>query len=223
MKTRLTVILPVYNGMPFLKDAVRSVLRQSFSNFAFIIVDDGSTDASIEYLQTIQDPRIVLIRQANAGQGAARKTALERCQSEYVAFMDEDDISLPDRFAKQVEYLDSNPDVVIVGTQIEFLIGSSTQRALPVPTTHEEIELRLLEGRAGVCCPSLMFRSCLAKKCDDYPSGMLGEDIAFCLQMCEHGRIGNLECGEVRGIDSSRLIRCISRQVPTERDAPEDI
>jgi len=193
MNSRVTVILPVYNGMPYLQDAVKSVLGQTFAEFTFMIIDDGSTDASAEFLQTLRDPRILVIHQANVGQGAARKMALRSCQTEYVAFMDQDDISLPDRFAKQVEYLDAHSRIVIVGTQIEFLIGSSTQRALSAPTTHEEIDACLLRGRAGICCPSLMFRSTPAKEIDDYPSGMLGEDIAFCLCMSERGRIGNLE------------------------------
>lgn len=193
MSTRLSVILPVYNAMPYLPEAVESILRQSFTDFAFIIVNDGSTDGSEQYLNTLTEPRITLINQANAGQGAARNVALRSCQSEYVALMDADDISHPDRLRLQLEYLDNHPEVVMLGTQFEFLIGEVTQRALSAPIDHDEIEARLLKGRAGLCNPSLMFRTAAAFCCLDYPSGLLGEDTYFCLRMCKLGRAANLE------------------------------
>ncbi len=192
MKTKLTVILPVYNAMPYLPAAVESILCQTYSDFDFVIVNDGSSDGSSQYLGTLRDSRVEIINQANAGQGAARSLALSKCQSEYVALMDADDISEPDRFLAQLEYLDSHPDVVILGTQFEFLIGAVRQKALSMPTSHDEIEARLLEGRAGLCNPSLMFRNTAEYRCD-YPSGILGEDIDFCLRMCEIGRGANLD------------------------------
>ncbi len=193
MTTKLTVILPVYNAMPYLPKAVESILHQSLTDFAFIIVNDGSTDGSGQYLASLEDPRVILINQTNAGQGAARNLALRRCNSEYVALMDADDISKPDRLYSQVGYLDSHPDVVLLGTQIEFLIGNVTQRALRMPLYHDEIEARLLKGRAGLCNPSLMFRTSVAVSCLDYPSRLVGEDIDFCLQMCERGLVANLD------------------------------
>lgn len=193
MSTRLTVILPVYDGMPYLPMAVDSILGQTFTDFTFIIVNDGSTDNSREYLESLRDPRIMLINQSNAGQGMARKVALSRCHSEYVALMDADDISKPDRLRSQLNYLDTHHEVVMLGTQIEFLIGNTAQRALTAPIDHELIQGRLLKGRAGVCTPSLMFRTAAAIQCWDYPSGFLGEDIYFCLRMCEQGRVANLD------------------------------
>ncbi len=173
--------------------AVESILCQSFTEFTFIIVNDGSTDGSGDYLRSLRDSRIVLLDQTNHGQGAARNTALQRCQSEYAAPMDQDDISKPDRFQFQLEYLDAHPNVVILGTQIEFLIGAVAQRAMSVPIDHEGIERRLLKGRAGLCHPSLMFRTGAALACGGYPTGVFGEDIDFCLRMCEHGRVANLD------------------------------
>jgi glycosyltransferase involved in cell wall biosynthesis len=193
MKTRLSVILPVYNAMPHLPEAIESILCQSFADFAFIIVNDGSTDGSEEYIRSLRDPRIVLINQMNQGQGAARNTALGLCQSEYAALMDGDDIALPDRFLLQLAYLDAHPDVVMLGTQFEFLIGNTHQKALLAPTRHEEIENKLLKGQAGLCNPSLMFRTASAIACGGYPSGVVGEDIDFCLRMCEQGRASNLD------------------------------
>lgn len=141
MPNRLTVILPVYNAMPHLPSAVESILRQSFTDFAFVIVNDGSTDESRQYLNSLQDSRIEVINQANGGQGAARNAALRRSHSEYVALMDADDISLPDRFRSQLEYLESHPGVVILGTQFEFLVGTVPQGAPAVPWTTTELRL----------------------------------------------------------------------------------
>ncbi len=193
MSTRLSVILPVYNGLPYLPDAVESISRQTYSDFTFIIVNDGSTDGSEKYLHSLKDSRIVLIDQVNQGQGAARNAALRRCQTKYVALMDQDDISLPDRFRCQVEYLDAHPEVVMVGTQFDFLIGNVLQKALKSPLSHDDIEARLLQGRAGVCNPSLMFHLQAANTCGGYPNGLLGEDIYLCLGMCEQGRVANLD------------------------------
>lgn len=193
MNPRLTVILPVHNGMPYLPDAVESILQQSFADFTLIIVNDGSTDGSGDYLRTLRDPRIVLVDQVNQGQGASLNAGLLRCQSEYAAFMDADDVSMPDRLQIQLEYLDAHPDVVMLGTQIKFLVGNASQRALSAPTDHQGIQARLLQGHAGVCHPSLMFRVKSALAAGGYPTWALGLDIEFCLRMCEQGRVANLD------------------------------
>jgi len=193
MPTRLSVILPVYNGMPYLPEAVESILTQTYTDFTLIIVNDGSTDGTGDYLRTISDPRVVVIKQKNAGQGAARKVALSRCQSEYVALMDADDVSLPNRLAIQVAFLDNHSDTVMIGTQFDFLVGDKIQKALRAPKNDTEIRARLMEGRAGLCNPSLMFRRQNALACGEYPVGIFGEDIDFCLQMCEQGIVANID------------------------------
>jgi len=192
MNARLSVILTAFNGMPFLPAAVESIRNQSFSDFTFIIVDDGSTDGTEEYLRSIQDDRIKVFRQANSGLGAARNTALSHCATEYVAVMDQDDLSLRDRLQSQVTYLDSHRDVVAVGTQVEFIVSDSVQKAPSMPTLHEEIEQRLMGGRAGVCHPSLMYRAADAVTVGGYPVGVMGEDVTFCLKLAERGKFANL-------------------------------
>lgn len=172
---------------------MESILRQTYSDFTFIIINDGSTDGSEQYLHSLKDPRIILIDQVNQGQGAARNAALRKCRTQYVALMDQDNISLPDRFRCQIEYLNVHPEVVMVGTQFDFLIDNVLQKALRSPLSHDDIEARLLQGRAGVCNPSLMFHLLAANTCGGYPDGLLGEDITLCLQMCEHGRVANLD------------------------------
>lgn len=179
--------------MPFLPEAVGSILRQTFTDFTLIIINDGSTDGTEQYLNTLKDRRVVVVNKANEGIGATLNRGLEMCQSEYVARMDADDISLTERFKSQIEFLDAHPDVVMLGTQIEFLIGTVAQRALKAPVEHEAIEARLMKGRAGLCHPSLMFRTAIAKACGGYPSTALGEDFDFYLRMCDFGRAANLD------------------------------
>ena len=193
MSPTLSVILPVYNAMPYLPDAVDSVLRQSFSDFSLIIINDGSTDGSLDYLQSLRDPRIVLVNQENQGLGSSLNLGLNMCQSQYVARMDADDISLPDRFASQIEFLEAHPRVVMVGTQIDFLIRNHTQKGLRTPTNHEEIQSRLIMGRAGLCHPSIMFRTPAAVVCGGYPTALIEPATDFLLRMCEQGPVANLD------------------------------
>jgi glycosyltransferase involved in cell wall biosynthesis len=115
---RLSVIMSVYNDANFLPYSIESILNQSFSDFEFIIVDDGSTDLSSNILAHYEklDSRICVIRQENTGLTAALNVALKKAGGEYVARMDADDVSLPERFATQVAFLDANSEIGVVGS-----------------------------------------------------------------------------------------------------------
>lgn len=193
MSRRLSVILAVFNGMPYLPETVESILGQSFQDFTFIIVDDGSTDGTAAYLESLTDERIQLIHQSNMGQGAARNAGLNQCQTEYAAITDADDISLPDRLQREVDYLDGHPDVVLLGTQVHYRVGTTIQKAFRVPLVHEEIEQQLLRGGAAMCHSSLMMRTTFARAAGCYPQRAVAEDIEFCLRMCELGRVANID------------------------------
>src|SRR3989338_4267706 len=125
---KISVIMSVYNGMPlgpqsaswrtrtassaYLKDAVESILNQTYENFEFIIVDDASVDNSWDYLKNLNDHRIKLIKnKKNLGLAASLNKALKVAKGNYIARMDADDISLPTRFEEQVNYLQKNPSI----------------------------------------------------------------------------------------------------------------
>jgi glycosyltransferase involved in cell wall biosynthesis len=114
---RISVLMPVFNNERYIVEAVDSILNQTVTDFEFIIVDDGSTDRTSTILSDYEnrDPRIRVIRQANGGIVSALNTGLAVCRAEYIARMDGDDISYPDRFSLQIEYLENNPDCVVVG------------------------------------------------------------------------------------------------------------
>ena len=110
MPQSLTVVMPVYNGMPFLSDAVESLLQQTYQDFQILIIDDGSTDGSWTYLESLVNPQIQIRRQENLGLPETLNRAVESVQSEFVAFLDQDDIALPTRLQEQIQFLVNHPD-----------------------------------------------------------------------------------------------------------------
>ena len=140
--TRLTVALPVYNGMPYLVPAVESILSQTLQDFRFLIIDDGSIDGSADYLDSLDDPRVTVIHQENRGLGATLNRAIELCDTEYLARMDADDVSHPDRLERQLLHMESHPDIGLLGSQIEFVVG---ERRFP---DHENL---CVIPRSGIC------------------------------------------------------------------------
>lgn len=115
---RVSVVMTCFNGGAHLKPAVESVLAQTLTDFEFIIVDDASTDGSEDYLGSLTDPRIVLVRNAqNKGQTASLNIGLDRAQGVYIARFDADDICTPERLERQVAAMEAHPGVDIVGSQ----------------------------------------------------------------------------------------------------------
>jgi len=114
--SRLTVLLPVYNGMPYLPEAVDSVLAQTFADFRLLVLDDGSTDGTAAYLGGIDDPRVDVVHQENRGLGATLNRGIGLCETEYLARMDADDVACPDRLKLQVDYMERHPAVAMLGT-----------------------------------------------------------------------------------------------------------
>src|SRR3990167_10971452 len=109
MKPKISVIMSVYNGMPFLKEAVASILKQTYRNFEFIIVDDGSRDKSWEYLKSLKDTRIKLLKNGrNLGLAASLNKALKKAKGDFIARMDADDVSFPQRLETQIKFLEKN-------------------------------------------------------------------------------------------------------------------
>ena len=155
----VSVIMAVYNGQPLLKEAVRSILGQTFEDFEFLVVDDGSTDGSGELLQSFEDPRIRVITNAgNRGLTASLNRAIEQARGDYVARQDADDFSHPTRLARQVGYLDAHPDTALLGTWYRKADGQNRFLGLrKLPIDHTRIRWSLL-----FFCPfahtSVMFR-----------------------------------------------------------------
>lgn len=117
---RVTVLMPVYNAEATLREAVDSILAQTLADFEFVIVDDGSTDGSIAIVQSYADERIrLLCNPNNLRLAQSLNRGLAAAQGEYIARMDADDVSLPERLAQQVAFMDAHPDIGISGTWAE--------------------------------------------------------------------------------------------------------
>lgn len=118
---RITVLMSVYNGEKYLRDAIDSILNQTYKDFNFVIYDDCSTDSSGEIIRSYADPRIVY-RRNEVNQGLTRNLAdgVDRAETDYIARMDADDIAYPERLQKQIEWLDENKDISILGTPVNY-------------------------------------------------------------------------------------------------------
>lgn len=142
----VSVVLTVYNGLPYVRTAVESVLNQTYDDFELVVVDDGSTDGTGEILEEYDDDRIRLHRQSNRGRASSLVRGVDLVEGEYVAIIDADDIAAPRRLERQVEALDSDPTLGLVGAAyLRRFEGGERTRYRPVdpPSTHDEIEREL--------------------------------------------------------------------------------
>jgi glycosyltransferase involved in cell wall biosynthesis len=118
----VSVVMPVYNASAFLHEAIQSILAQTFTNFEFIIINDGSTDSSTEIILSYPDPRIKYISNAqNQGLVASLNVAINTAKGFYIARMDADDIAYPDRLEVQIGYLQRYPNVKLLGSQVRLI------------------------------------------------------------------------------------------------------
>lgn len=136
---KVTVLMPVHNGGAYLPEAVNSILAQTFSDFEFLIVDDASTDQTVAYLQGIRDPRIRLLKSEQRLQIArALNLGLDHARGEWIARMDADDISLPDRLSRQLDFMLEHPEVGLCGGRITYF-GVYSGRFHGMPLSYEDV------------------------------------------------------------------------------------
>lgn len=190
----VSVIMPLFNAAPFVGEAVRSVLDQSFADLELIVVDDGSTDGSGDAVGAFIDPRIRLVRQENQGVSAALNHALTLARGRCIARHDADDVSIPTRLAEQVRHLDEHPRVVILGTWASLINGG----ALPLDTLHHPhhdgaIRSAMLFNTAFVSS-SVMFRADVIAKTGGFDlTGKVFDDYDMWGRIMEHGRAANIQ------------------------------
>ncbi len=191
---RVSVVMSVFNGEPFLRAAIDGILGQTFRDFEFIIIDDGSTDRSAEMVRSYTDPRIVLVSQENRGIAVALNRGLEQATGEYIARQDADDISLPERFAAQVRFLDVHREIAVVGTGAILIDseGRPFSRFSPF-TRHERLVAELLRGVCPLMHGSVMGRRKALLAVGGYkPIFSHAQDVELWLRMSDQYRLGNL-------------------------------
>lgn len=194
----ISVVMSVYNGQRYVAEAVESILAQTFIDFEFILIDDGSTDRSKALLESYanRDPRIRLISQANKGLTKTLNEGLGLARGEFIARMDADDVSLPDRFEKQVAFLRANADCVCVGSRVLRVdpYGSPLSES-DHKLKHEEIDRQLIEEGLGwaITHPAAMMRRDAAEKVGGYREQFrTSQDLDLWLRLAEVGRLANL-------------------------------
>ncbi|VXC12988.1 conserved hypothetical protein [Flavobacterium sp. 9AF] len=156
---RLTVIMPVYNGELYIEEAVNSLLNQTFTDFNLLILNDNSTDSTVEIIERLQkkDDRIQLISKTkNEGPANLRNEGIDRADTEYIALLDADDIALPTRFEKQITILDNNPNLGLCGTWFT-IFGDKKEKVLRHEVEHDALKVQFLYS-CGLGNSTVMFR-----------------------------------------------------------------
>lgn len=188
---RVTVLMPVYNGGKYLNEAIESILNQTFTDFEFLIIDDGSTDNSVQIIQSYQDYRIRLeCNETNQRLIFTLNKGIDLAQGEYIARMDCDDISLPERLAKQVDFLDTHLDVSLCGTTLSVM---NSGVAFDHPSHPDEIKCRLLFN----CCinhPTVMMRKdiLISNNCYYNADALHAEDYDLWIKLANITKLANI-------------------------------
>jgi glycosyltransferase involved in cell wall biosynthesis len=193
--------MSVYNGELYLRESLESVLRQSFRDFEFVIIDDGSTDATPSILEECEksDPRVRVTRQEHAGVAAALVAGCARSRGRLLARIDADDVALPTRFEHQVAFLDAHPEVGVLGTRLDIIDERGrVLRRSGQPRDHAWVARRLLCW-PPVAHPSVMMRRALLEEFGGYDVGFEhAEDYELWTRLVEVTRFANLPLALLR-------------------------
>jgi len=193
----LSVVMPVYNSERHLEAALASILEQSYTDFEFIVINDGSTDGSSRILHAFaeKDSRIHLYERPNTGYCRALNEGLGYARGEFFARMDADDVALRDRFERQVVYLREHPECAVLGGRVLLIDDDGDPiREMCHEQTHEEIDTAHMEGKGGtIVHPAMMARRSAMEAIGGYDESCeFAEDLDLFLRLAEHGRVANL-------------------------------
>jgi len=189
---RVSVVTAVKDAEAFVSEAVESVLRQTFKDFEFIIVDDGSTDATAKRLTLLPDPRMrVITLSQSVGPCESRNTGIRASSGEFIAILDGDDISHLDRLELQVRFLDDNPACGAVGSWANVFGAYETVRRYP--QTNDALRASLLLGNPFVHSSMMFRREALPPDSDPYlHSRIYAEDYSLWLRISERWELANI-------------------------------
>ncbi len=208
---RVTVLMPVYNGEKYLREAIESILSQTFADFEFLIINDGSTDRTAEIIASYKDRRIRLIpNESNLGLIATLNRGLRLSRGEYIARMDADDISLPRRLEKQVQFMDRHPRVGVCGTRFRTIGDEKNIRGRMVKTDPDMIRCGLLFS-SMLAHPTIMMRKDLIERHNLLynPEFVHVEDFELWVRMLNYCDLANLKdtlaCYRFHGRQVTRL------------------
>jgi len=195
MTPKISVLLPAFNAQAHLRESIESILAQTFEDFELLIINDGSTDQSLEIMSSFDDSRIRIINQANAGLPVSLNRAISLSQGIYLARQDADDISLPNRLAEQVQYLDANPQCALLGSWADIILENTpTDRYLRHPHLNGDIQIKLFFFNCFVHS-SVMIRKSALNQSGLYPEEkekFPPEDYDLWLRIAKDFEVANL-------------------------------
>ena len=191
----ISVVLPVYNGELYINRAIESILNQTFTNFEFIIINDGSTDNSLNIIYSYNDKRILVYNQEQKGVASTLKYIIPKCKGKYIARMDQDDISYPNRLQIQYDYLLLH-NVSVVSNSVDFIDKDDNFLGRSFPPTNEyAIYYSLLNEGCVINHPSVMFKKSDYLQTEGYCTevGDIFTDYYLWIQMINKGfKVHNL-------------------------------
>jgi glycosyltransferase EpsE len=194
-RPRVSVVTTVYNGEPYVDRAIPGILAQTFSDFEFILVDDGSQDRTPEILRDLaaKDSRVRVFSPGRQGVAAAANYGIAQARGEYIARQDFDDCSYPERLRLQVQFLDSNPDVGVVGGYYVLVDERRSERYVRMPPREHSAILRAMARYIPFANTLVAFRRKVWVDAGGYPNVADLEDLRFWIQAAKLGwRFANL-------------------------------
>jgi len=192
---KVTVLMPAFNAGNYIGEAIDSILKQSYTDFELLIVNDGSTDNTAQIVSSFTDTRIIVINhQANYGIAAALNTGLSKAKANYIARFDADDICFPERLQKQVSFLDNYPDYVLAGCDAEYISESGEHlfHFKCIGHTNEQITQKIY-FHCPIIHSSVMYRRDAVIKAGGYSLYAHNfEDYFLWIQLKQYGKFHNL-------------------------------
>jgi len=188
---KISVLLPVYNCELYIKEAIDSILNQTFSDFELLVIDDASTDNTTSVIESFSDERICFHKkEKNLGLIDSLNFGISIAKGKYIARMDGDDISLPERFAKQFDFLEKNTNIILCGTAYKTF--GAVEKVVKLPITHEEIAAKLcLNSTFGH--PTVMGRRDMFEKHKYNKDFKNIEDYELWSRLIFEGEVANLD------------------------------
>jgi glycosyltransferase involved in cell wall biosynthesis len=195
LSPKLSVVMCVRNGEPYIQEAVESILQQTFRDFEFLIVDDHSTDGTLRYLQSLSDPRVRVLRASAEGQTPGLNQGLKGAKADWIARMDGDDWSFPERLQKEWEAAAKTSEAVLVSSDY-WLCDEALEPVAPIRLTPDsEAVLRFLRTKNNPFChPVMMFHRKTALSVGGFDETLKNaQDYGLWLRLSEKGKLIHVE------------------------------
>ncbi len=192
--TIVTVFMAAYNAGPYISQSIQSILNQSFRDFELLIVNDGSTDNTVEIIKSFSDPRIRLIEnESNKGLGFTRNVALKEAKGEFLAILDSDDIAFPDRIERQLRHFSTNPQLAVLGGYAHIIDekGNRTGKTMTPPHGSDHLRAILFFANAFVHS-TIMIRTSAFREIGGYPNHPVAQDYGLFARIALKYEVDNM-------------------------------